>query len=108
MQSTTLLTKGDIINILKVHKKELLREYGVKKIGMFGSVARNEQTRESDIDIIVELDYSDPEIHHKFFALYNYLENIFNKKVDIVTSNSLKNIRSKSIKDGISRGILYA
>lgn len=108
MQSAILLTKNDIISILKAHKKELLREYGVKKIGMFGSIVRNEQTQESDIDIIVELDYLDPEIHHKFFALYDYLENIFNKKVDIITSNSLKNIRSKTIKAAINKGVMYA
>ncbi|MCX6698118.1 MAG: nucleotidyltransferase domain-containing protein, partial [Methanoregula sp.] len=47
-------TRQDILASLKKIKGEVEKEYSVKTIGVFGSVARNEQTGESDIDLLVE------------------------------------------------------
>ncbi|PKL58315.1 MAG: DNA polymerase III subunit beta, partial [Methanomicrobiales archaeon HGW-Methanomicrobiales-5] len=47
-------TRQDILASLKKLKGEVAREYSVKTIGVFGSVARNEQTGTSDIDLLVE------------------------------------------------------
>ena len=47
-------SRQDILESLKNLKREVAKEYSVKKIGVFGSVARNEQTRQSDIDLLVE------------------------------------------------------
>ncbi len=64
----------------------------VKRAYVFGSYARNEADKESDIDLLVELDYS-KHIGMKFFSYREELENLLHKKVDIVTD------------DGISRHI---
>lgn len=60
----------------------------VKKAYVFGSYARNEANKDSDIDIIVELDYDEP-IGMKFFSFQPELENLLNMKVDLVTSDGL-------------------
>lgn len=80
-------TKSQIINKLRELKPLLFTEYSVKEIGIFGSYADETNTEESDIDILVEFEKP---IGWKFFSLELYLENIFGKKVDLVTKNALK------------------
>ena len=48
----------DINNVLRAHKEEIRRKYGVIIIGVFGSFARGEQEEASDVDILVELERS--------------------------------------------------
>lgn len=73
--------------ILKAEKQYLAEKFNVSKIGIFGSYARNEQTNESDIDILVE--FSKP-VGFEFVDLKDYLETVLNKNVDLVTPNALK------------------
>ena len=80
-------TKNQIINKLRELKPILFAEYSVREIGIFGSYADETNTEESDIDILVEFEKP---IGWKFFSLELYLENIFGKKVDLVTKNALK------------------
>jgi predicted nucleotidyltransferase len=79
--------REEIIFKLNELKPMLLEEYSVKKIGLFGSFADNTQTEQSDIDILVELEKP---IGWKFFSLELYLEKIFNRKIDLVTKEALK------------------
>lgn len=79
--------REEIIFKLNELKPMLLEEYNVKKIGLFGSFADNTQTEQSDIDILVELEKP---IGWKFFSLELYLEKIFNRKIDLVTKEALK------------------
>jgi len=62
--------------------------FGVNRIGLFGSYVRNEQTRRSDIDILVDF-FPEKENYDNYMALYDYLENLFKKKIEIVTLNGL-------------------
>ena len=77
----------EIESILKTHKDILAARFHVKDIGVFGSYARSEETRASDVDILVE--FSEP-VGWEFFDLKDYLEEILGKPVDIVTKNALK------------------
>lgn len=70
----------------------------IKKAYLFGSYARNEANRNSDIDILLELDYEKP-IGMKFFGYQAELENLLNMKVDLVTTDGL----SKYVKPLIDR-----
>jgi len=81
-------TRQDIITSLKKIKGKVEKEYSVKTIGVFGSVARNEQTGESDIDLLVE--FSKPVGFVTFMRLENFLSEQLGKQVDLVTSDSLK------------------
>ena len=81
-------TRQDILASLKKLKGDVAREYSVKTIGVFGSVARDEQTGTSDIDLLVE--FSKPVGFVTFMRLENFLSERLGKQVDLVTSDSLK------------------
>ena len=67
---------------------ELARRFGVKALLLFGSVARNEATTASDVDLLVEL--SRPVGYFGLFALQEYLEKLLNCPVDLGTPTSVK------------------
>jgi hypothetical protein len=81
-------SRQDILVSLKNLKREVAKKYSVKKIGLFGSVARNEQNRQSDIDLLVE--FSKPVGFVTFMRLENFLSERLGEQVDLVTSDSLK------------------
>jgi uncharacterized protein len=76
------------------NKKRLYTKYGLSAIAIFGSYARNEQTSESDIDILVE--FNRP-IGAEFIDLADELEEILVKKVDLVSRRGLKERHFKAI-----------
>ena len=80
------LTSKIIIEKIKKEKKEL-KEKGVKKIGLFGSYAKNKQKQKSDIDFLVEFNEISAD---NFFGVLFFLERLFRRKVDIVEINSLR------------------
>lgn len=77
-----------IIEKLKEIKPELEKSYFVREIGVFGSYVRNEQTENSDIDILI--DYNKGMTLFDVVDLQNFLENMFKKKVDVVFKKSLR------------------
>ena len=93
LKTKTDLTEHNIISLLNEHR-DILRRYKVKKIGLFGSFIRGEQKRQSDIDFLVEFDmtvfgenfdgYCD-----NFMDLVSVLEDLFGRKVDLITPGSL-------------------
>ena len=74
------MNKNLIIKLLKEYKTENQAKYKLKRIGLFGSYARNEANDKSDIDIVIELLY--PDLFIMGDIKYD-LEKIYNKKVDI-------------------------
>lgn len=69
--------------------KPKLSELGIRKVGLFGSYLRNEQTHESDIDLLIDFD-PEQENFDNYMAVYNLFERIFkNKKIEVVTQNGL-------------------
>jgi len=80
-------TIQEIQRILKEHKEEIRKKYGVVIVGIFGSYAKGEQKESSDVDIIVELERP---IGLKFYELWDYLENLLGIKVDVLTLFALK------------------
>lgn len=69
------------IEILKNNEELIKQKYGVKRIGIFGSFARNEEKEESDVDILVEFE-SDFETFDNYIELKYFLEDLFRRKVD--------------------------
>jgi predicted nucleotidyltransferase len=80
-------SRSEIENKIKALKPILQRKFFVDKIGYFGSYTRNEQTVESDIDILVS--FRKP-LGWEFFDLQDFLENELNLKVDLVSEKGLK------------------
>ncbi len=95
-----MISKKDILSKLKELKPMLYKEYSVKKIGLFGSFSDETFNENSDIDILVELERP---IGWKYFSLELYLEKIFNRKIDLVTKNALK----EQIKEVILKQVKY-
>jgi hypothetical protein len=77
----------EIENKLKKLKPMLHEEYNVERIGYFGSYSRNEQTKGSDIDILVS--FRKP-LGWEFFDLQELLERELELKVDLVSEKALK------------------
>ncbi len=88
--------KKEVLNYFKQNKDRFKKEYGIKKIYLFGSVAREEDDKNSDIDLLVKFDHSKPMTLNRFFGIIEELENKFNKKIDL--AESLKNIAYKAAK----------
>lgn len=66
----------------------LKSNFSVKRIGVFGSYSRGQQTQKSDVDVLVE--FSQEPSLFKFLDLENYLSNILHVKVDLVMKDALK------------------
>jgi hypothetical protein len=90
------MNKNDILNQIHAIKEILMKKYGVTKIGLFGSYARDEQTENSDIDIAVELQENKKTLR-TFFALKRELETLFGKDVDLGIESTLKPIAKQYI-----------
>jgi hypothetical protein len=95
---------NSVLKLLKEKYPYLSNEYGVKKIGVFGSVAKELDNHSSDIDIVVVL--ANP-LGLKFVEFVDYLEQLFNTKVDVLTEEGIKNLRSSEIAEKIKRSIIY-
>ena len=90
----------DIEKVLRKHKNYLKENFSVKKIGIFGSYTRGEETSKSDVDILVE--FSEP-LGWEFFDLKDFLEEILSKKVDLVTENGIR----PQMKEKILNEVIY-
>ena len=90
-----------VIESIKRNMPELAAKYHVSSIGLFGSIVRDDfSPSNSDIDILV--DFSKP-IGIEFIDLADYLENLFKRKVDLVSKNGIKASYFKEIE----REIIY-
>ena len=81
------MSKDDIIKLLQEHRQAWM-PFGVKSMAVFGSVARGESQPESDIDILV--DFEGQATFDRYMDLKFYLEDLLERKVDLVTPKALK------------------
>ncbi len=87
---------------LQKNSAVLKKQYHVRRFGVFGSVARGEQKKSSDIDVLVE--FSEPIGLFQFVDLENKLQTLLGRPVDLVTKKALKPF----IKNDVLREVLYA
>jgi predicted nucleotidyltransferase len=81
------LSREIILNTLRKHKGEILKQFPVKRLALFGSIVRGEQTARSDIDILVDVD---PSIGLRFVNLAESLQEVLHCKVDLVSRRGIK------------------
>jgi len=91
------------IAILKKHEATIKRKYGVKKMGVFGSFARGEGKENSDIDVLVDFKEG-AKTFDNFMELKFFLEDLFVRKVDLVTVKALR----PQLKEDILKEVTYA
>jgi len=89
------------IEILRNHEQEIKRRFAVRRIGLFGSFVRGEETKESDIDILVE--FEDPTFRN-FMNLAFYLEDIFSRRLDLLTPEGI----SHRIRPYVEKEVVWA
>lgn len=82
------LDRGEIIEVLRVHRDVLAERFGVAELALFGSFARDQATEESDIDILVGFD--GPATSKSYFGVQFYLEDLLGRRVDLVTTKALR------------------
>jgi len=83
-----MTTTNAILAVMRSHKSQLAA-LGVRRIGLFGSYARNEQQLQSDIDILVDFE-PEQETFDNLMNLCDYLEELFaGEKIEVVTVNGL-------------------
>ncbi|MBI1745359.1 MAG: nucleotidyltransferase family protein [Acidobacteria bacterium] len=99
-----MLTREKAVRLLQEKHPYLAAEFGVSKIGLFGSYAKGHSTDASDIDLIVEFERP---IGFRFIELVDYLENLLGRKVDVLTPAGIQNIRVERVARSISQSIVY-
>ena len=92
--------RDDVLQHLR-EQQPTLRRLGVRRLGLFGSIARGEGREDSDLDFVVELERSsfDAYMDVKFF-----LEDLFQRRVDLVIAHTIK----PRLRDVILKETVYA
>lgn len=98
----------EVLQILRKELPYLRKEYGVERIAVYGSFAKGDQTKKSDVDILVQLVKP---LGLKFVELAYHLEKVLGREVDLATfealHRSLENPRYKHIALDIQRTLSY-
>lgn len=97
-----MITGQQILDTLRTHKPYFQKEPGVVRIGLFGSYAKNTPAKDSDIDILVELDSPD---YKSLIEILSILEKDLNKKIDLVRKGP--HLR-KQFLQSIEKELMYA
>ena len=82
------MNRQQALNVLSSNKAECCQRFGVERLALFGSFARDSATHTSDVDILVSFDgraNSD-----RYFGLQFYLEDLLGRPVDLVTDKALR------------------
>lgn len=82
------MKKQQALTILQRHKADILSQFAVRHLALFGSTARDEARDDSDVDVLV--DFERPATFSRYVELLAYLEKILNRKVDLVTQSGIK------------------
>jgi len=76
----------------------LKEKYQVEKLGVFGSIVRGEETKQSDVDILVE--FKTPVGFFQFIRLENYLTQVLGRKADLISRKAIKSaVREEVLKE---------
>lgn len=90
------------ITQLLIDQKRQLQTFGLRKIGIFGSLARGQEQKTSDVDLLLDFEPSQKN-YKNFFAGVSFLERLLNRPVDAVTPQAL----SPYLKPHIDKDITY-
>lgn len=91
------MQRQEVINFLRSNKRLLKDKYKVSKIGIFGSYARDENTNESDIDIIVSM----PSDFDNYYDLKEFLEQQLKSEIDLALEKNIRSLIRRKIQDEV-------
>ena len=81
------MRRSDAVALLTSHIDDI-RRFSVRRLALFGSVARDEAGPGSDVDVLVEFD--GPATFDRYTGLLAYLEDLFGRRVDLLTPRAIK------------------
>ena len=82
------MKNNETLKLLQAHKAELVKQFGVIRLALFGSTARDAAGPNSDVDILVKFD--GPATSARYFGVQFYLEDLLGRRVDLVTEKALR------------------
>ena len=82
------MRRKEIIEAITGRRAELIERFAVKSLALFGSVARDEDRPDSDVDVLVE--FNGPATFDRYMSLKLFLEELLQTRVDLVTQRALK------------------
>jgi uncharacterized protein len=94
-----VLAQARVVELLKKHRPAI-NAFGVRRLGIFGSVARNEARPRSDVDFLVEFDET---TYRKYLDLKSFLEKLLKRRVDLLTLPALE----KRLKENVLKDLVY-
>ena len=83
-----LMNRTEVLDILRTHKPTLEERFGVTKLALYGSFARDQARDSSDVDVLVEFDT--PPGWREYFGAQFYLEDLFGRSVDLSTREEVR------------------
>ena len=81
------MIKEKVLRLLIDHRSEI-QEFQIEKLSIFGSVARDQETLNSDVDILIK--FKGPASYDLYMDLKFYLESLLGRKVDLVTEDAVR------------------
>lgn len=99
-----MLNRTEILSFLQENKEIFQKQYGIRKIGLFGSYARGEETDQSDVDILIDMSLDTENIFDKRLQLKDLLMQYFVKNVDICHERAIKPV----FKELVFKDAIYA
>ncbi len=96
-----MIDTSNILAYLSNNKSRLLQDYHITKLGLFGSIARGEQTDLSDIDLVIEFEPDTKDLYTLKTKLRKEIQSKFNRPVDICRLKYIKPIFKKQIESEI-------
>ena len=98
-----MVNKTEILTFLSDNKNKLFSEYQLVKIGLFGSFSKSEETKDSDIDLIVEFEPNTENLSEKKYKIRSLIKNKFNREVDLCREKYIK----PYFKSQILKSVIY-
>lgn len=99
-----MVQENQIIQQLSKLMPVLKKDFHVKRLAVFGSVADGSFTQDSDVDLFIEFEQS---IGLRFFDLVDFLEKKLGRSIDLLTSAGMKSIRPSKVAEHIKQSFVY-
>jgi predicted nucleotidyltransferase len=97
-------TRDETLRVLQTNLASLQADYGVRRLAIFGSVARDKADEDSDVDVVVEFDRP---VGLRFVDFAEHLEALLGRKTDVLTPAGLAAIRNPKIAKSIRKSLIY-
>ncbi len=99
-----MLSQSEILQYLRDNREMIGTRFGIRRIGLFGSFARNEQTENSDVDILIDMQDGVDDLFGKRLSLSAFLERRFERHVDVCYEKALRPV----FRDMVRKEVIYA